>query len=127
MKIISVSIDEETEREIDSIMKEIGATGRSETVRNGIKMLGNETQMLKNLQEKASGILVVIHKSGAESMVSIIKHKYEDVISTQIHNNLKDGKCLEVFILNGSGERIKNMVKEFMSKKKISYTKLIVT
>ncbi|MCK4733836.1 MAG: hypothetical protein KAT65_15385, partial [Methanophagales archaeon] len=30
-----------------------------------------------------------------------MKHEFEDIISTQIHNHLREDKCLEVFILEG--------------------------
>ena len=126
MKIISISIDEETEKEIEETMKAAGYSGRSETVRSGIRLLSEEVRSLGRLKDGSFCILVAAHNSRNEGAVSSIKHRYEDVISTQIHNNLKGNKCLEIFLLSGSAERIRKMVVEFNANKKISGSKLII-
>jgi CopG family nickel-responsive transcriptional regulator len=57
--------------------------------------------------------------------VTNVKHKYDDIIRTQIHSRLENGKCLEVFILEGTAERANQMVKSLQTHKKIDYVKLL--
>ncbi|PKP59347.1 MAG: nickel-responsive regulator 1, partial [Candidatus Altiarchaeales archaeon HGW-Altiarchaeales-2] len=45
---------------------------------------------------------------------------------THIHNNLKEKKCLEIFIIKGEAERIKKLLNLFQTSKNINYVKLIV-
>ena len=93
---------------------------------SGIRLLSEEVRSLGRLKDGSFCILVAAHNSRNEGAVSSIKHRYEDVISTQIHNNLKGNKCLEIFLLSGSAERIRKMVVEFNANKKISGSKLII-
>jgi CopG family nickel-responsive transcriptional regulator len=44
-------------------------------------------------------VLLLIHAQHVEDAVTAIKHEFEDIIHTQIHNHLREDKCLEVFIL----------------------------
>jgi CopG family nickel-responsive transcriptional regulator len=57
--------------------------------------------------------------------VTNVKHKYEDIINTQLHSRLENGKCLEVFILEGTAERAKQMLKSLQTHKKMDYVKLL--
>ena len=73
------------------------------------------------------GLLAEIDKlQKAEDAVTEIKHEFEDIISTQIHNHLREDKCLEVFILEGDAARIKELVRLFQITGKMDYVKLIV-
>jgi CopG family nickel-responsive transcriptional regulator len=77
------------------------------------------------LTGKINGVLITSHNQDTEHFVTNIKHKYEDIINTQIHSRLENGKCLEVFILEGTAERAKQMLKTLQTHKKIDYVKLI--
>jgi len=61
-----------------------------------------------------------------EDVVTEIKHEFEDIISTQIHNHLREDKCLEVFILEGDAARIKQLLRLFQTSGKMDYVKLII-
>ena len=68
----------------------------------------------------------MIHSQEAEDKVTEIKHDFEDIINTQIHSHLKEHKCMEIFILDGMAERIKELSRMFQVSRKIDYVKLIV-
>ena len=68
----------------------------------------------------------MIHNQDREEVVSNIKHDYEDVTNTQIHNHLGNNKCLEIFVLNGNSDRIKSLFNKFKSSGKMDYVKLFV-
>jgi CopG family nickel-responsive transcriptional regulator len=69
---------------------------------------------------------MVIHGHEAENTVSEIKHNYVDVIHTQLHNRFEEGKCLELFILEGEAGRIRDLTRELKSSEKNDLVKLTI-
>lgn len=125
-KIISVSFNEKILKEIDKIRKEFGFSGRSEVIRAGARMLIADSKEKEKLSGRLNSILLLIHNQKAEDTVTEIKHKFEDITKTQIHSHLKEDKCLEIFILDGEADKIKELVKLFQASGKMEYIKLIV-
>ena len=126
MTIISISLTDEILNEIDKLQQELGFSGRSEVMRAGARMLLADNKEKENLEGRLNSVLLLIHTQKVEGTVTEIKHKYEDIISTQIHNHLREDKCLEVFILEGDAARIKQLVRLFRTSGKMDYVKLIV-
>ena len=56
-----------------------------------------------------------------------MRHKYEDLVKTQVHNHLESHKCLEIFILKGDAGSIKKLAEDFQTNRKIDFAKLIVS
>lgn len=125
-KIISISLNEEILNEIEKIQKELGFSGRSEVIRAGARMLIADNKEKEKLTGNLNSILLLIHDQKAEDIVTKIKHEFEDITKTQIHSQLREGKCLEIFILDGNAYKIKRLVKLFQTSRKIYYVKLIV-
>ena len=126
MPIISVSIDGETLEELDSIEKSFGFSGRSEAVRAGVRSLAAENKGVEKLAGEIKAVLLLVHEERAEGSASGLAHEFEDVISTQIHSNLKIGKCLEIFVLSGNAERIRGLFRQAKASKKMEYARLVV-
>jgi len=125
-KIISISLNEEILEGIDKIQKELGFSGRSDILRAGARMLIADSKEKKKLSGRMNSILLLMHNQKAEDIVTEIKHKFENIIKTQIHSHLKEDKCLEIFILDGEADKIKKLVKLFQTNRKIEYIKLII-
>jgi CopG family nickel-responsive transcriptional regulator len=126
MVIVSLSLNEKILEEIDSIQKEMGYSGRSEIIRAGIRLLITENKENEKLTGELNALIILIHNQDREEIVSNIKHDYEDVTNTQIHNHLGNNKCLEIFVLNGNSDRIKSLFNKFKSSGKMDYVKLFV-
>jgi CopG family nickel-responsive transcriptional regulator len=103
----------------------LGFSGRSELIRAAIRMFLAEMKTQSELSGRISGILITSHSQDTEHFVTNVKHKFEDIISTQIHNRLENGNCLEVFILEGMAERVNQLVKSLQAHKNIEYVKLL--
>jgi|SRR3989344_5443223 len=125
-KIISLSLDDNLMKEIEGIEKEMQFSGRSELIREGIRALLDDKKSRDALFGEIECILIAVHDEKAEDDITKIKHRYENIIKTQIHNNLKNSKCLEVFVLNGGAGVIRKFSNELQTCRKVSYTKLIV-
>jgi len=126
MAIVSVSLNEEIISEMKKIEKEFGFSGRSEVVRAGIMLLADEMNQRINMKGKIDALVVVSH-SEENVAVSKIRHDFNDVVKTQLHNHLSNGKCLEIFIVRGNAKKIKDLVNEFSTNKKIDFAKLVVS
>ncbi len=126
MPIISISLNEKMLEEIDKIQKELGFSGRSEVIRAGARMLISDKREKEKLTGRINSILLLIHSQDVENVVTETKHEFEDITNTQVHSHLKGNKCLEIFVLDGDAERIKEFVELFQVSGKMDYVKLIV-
>jgi CopG family nickel-responsive transcriptional regulator len=125
MPIISISLNDNILEEIANSQKNLGFSGRSELIRAAVRMFLIEMRTQNELSGKMNGVLITSHNQDTEHFVTNVKHKYEDIISTQLHSRLENGKCLEVFILEGTAERAKQMFKSLQTHKKMDYVKLL--
>jgi CopG family nickel-responsive transcriptional regulator len=112
--------------DLNRVQKELGYSGRSETIRAAIRMLVNEARIQESQSGLIHGVLIVIHDHESETMVSEIKHSYPDVIYTQLHNRFKEGKCLELFIIEGDSERVRRLINELRLVDQNEYVKFYV-
>ena len=126
MVIVSISLNDTILKEIDRIQNALGYSGRSEVIRAGARLLISESKEKERLTGNINSILLLIHSQDAENVVSEIKHRFENVTKTQIHSHLRENKCLEVFVLDGDADRIKEMVRLLQTSGKMDYVKLIV-
>lgn len=127
MTIISVSLNDKNIEEIKRIQKEHGYSGRSEVIRAGLRLLISENKNSEKIFGEIKSVLILIHNHDDEGIVSDIKHKFKGVIQTQIHNHFKEDKCLEIFVLEGNADKIKEMVRLLQTSKKMDLIKFIVT
>ena len=124
MVVVSVSLSEKLLAEIDALRDEMGFSGRSDVVRAAARLLIDEKRNMQELRGDINAVLFLIHKRNDEDMVTEIKHDYEDIISTQIHSHLKDGKCLELFIIEGESPRVRELTERFMACGRMGHIKL---
>jgi CopG family nickel-responsive transcriptional regulator len=125
MVIISLSLNETLLQELDKVQKAMGFSGRSEVIRASIRMLLGEFKE-ESVTGRVSGILLLIHDHEAESLVTSVKHNFLDIIHTQLHNLFKEGKCLELFLLEGEADRVREMTRTFQKSDSIEVTRLVV-
>jgi len=126
MVIVSISLNDTILKEIDRIQNALGYSGRSEVIRTGVRLLISESKEKERLTGRINSTLLLIHNQDIEDVVTEIKHRFEDITKTQIHSHLRENKCLEVFVLDGDADRIKEMVRLFQTSRKMEYVKLIV-
>ena len=126
MPIISASIDEETLGELDSLCRSLSFSGRSEAIRAGIRSLAAENKSADGLTGVMKAVLLIVHEENAEKSASHLAHEHGDIVSTHMHTNLRRGKCLEIFVLDGGAERIRALFKSAKASKKMEYARLIV-
>jgi CopG family transcriptional regulator, nickel-responsive regulator len=125
LTIVSVSLNSDILTEIDKLQKVLGFSGRSEIVRAGIRNLLAEEKDRQNLSGDLFAVLLAIHDEKSDDQVTEMRHDYDKLITTHIHNKIDRDRCLEIFLLKGEAEEIKDMTKKFQSNKKMDHAKLI--
>jgi len=125
MVVVSVSLSEKLLEEIDALRDELGFSGRSDVIRVDARMLIDEKKNLSGFNGEINAVLFLIHPRRVEDLVTQIKHDYEDIIGTQLHSHLKDGNCLELFIIEGESARVRELAERFLACGKMKHIKLV--
>jgi CopG family transcriptional regulator, nickel-responsive regulator len=126
MPIVSLSFPEQMIKEMDGIQMNGGFTGRSELVRAAIRLLIEDSKEKDTLSGRANAIIVVTHDESDEGPITKVKHEFDEIVKTHIHNKIGHINCVELFVLEGDGKRISKMAKEFQREDKMKSVKLIV-
>ncbi|MEM3440220.1 MAG: CopG family ribbon-helix-helix protein [Candidatus Bathyarchaeia archaeon] len=126
MAIISVSLSPRMLEELDRIRAEMGFSGRSEAIRAALRMLIGDAKEKGAIRGRVKGILLLIHEHEAEGFVCDVKHSFLDIIHTQLHNRFEEGKCLELFVLDGEADRVRDFAGIFQRNEGIDHMKLII-
>ncbi len=124
--IISISLNKEMIEELNRLQKILGFTGRSEIVRAGIRTFVQEEKQRQGMTGNKNAMLVVVHANKYDDQVAGIKHDYEDLITTHIHNKIDQNRCVEMFLLDGNAKKIESITKGFLTNKKMDTVKMVV-
>ncbi len=125
MPIVSISLTEEILKEIDTLQKNLGFSGRSDAIRAGIRSFVSEEKQKENLSGNVNAILLVVHNDEYDNQVNGIKHSYEDLITTHLHSKIEGDKCMELFMLKGEADSVSDITKDFQINKKMDTVKLV--
>ena len=126
MPIVSLSFPDQMIRDMDEIQKSLGFTGRSELVRAAIRLLLEDKREKDSLRGQVAAILAVTHNQEDEEPVTRIKHSFEDIIRTHLHNKITRTNCVELFLLEGDAQKIASMSNGFQKEDKMKSVKLVV-
>ena len=125
MPIVSISLNEEILKQIDSLQKNLGFSGRSDAIRAGIRSFVSEEKQKENLSGNVNAILLVVHNDEYDNQVNGIKHSYEDLITTHLHSKIEGDKCMELFMLKGEADSVSSITKDFQINKRMDTVKLV--
>lgn len=125
MTIVSISLNEEILGEVDKLQSALGFSGRSEIIRAGIRNLLAEERERQDLTGLLHALLLVIHDEKSDDQVTEIRHEYDELINTHLHSKIDGDRCLEIFLIKGDANEIRQMTKKFQANKKMDHIKLI--
>jgi len=125
MKIVSMSMNDDLFEEIESIKKDLSFRGRSEILRQGISLIREEARHLEKLKGHVDCVMMIMHANAERDILKLL-HKNERIITTQLHSKLCNDKCLEIFVLHGPSDKIRELYNNLKVKKKLDFIKLVV-
>ena len=121
-----MSLNENILDEIDKFQRSLGFSGRSEVVRAGIRNLLSEERRRQDLTGLVHALFLAIHDEKSDDQVTEMRHTYDKLIITHLHSKIDGDRCLEIFLLKGDANEIREMTKMFQSNKRMDSVKLIV-
>ena len=125
MPIVSISLNDEILKQIDSLQKNLGFSGRSDAIRAGIRSFVSEEKQKEDLSGNVNAILLVVHNDEYDNQVTDVKHSFEDLITMHLHSKIEGDKCMELFILKGESDIVSEITKNFQTNKKMDTVKLV--
>jgi len=125
MPVVSLSFPEQMIKEMDKVQDSLGFTGRSELVRSAIRLLLQNVTEKNALAGEVTAVIVVTHAKENEEPVTRIKHRYDDIIRTHIHNKVSRSNCIELFLLEGQGPKVASMASDFQKEDDVRTVKLV--
>jgi len=126
MAIVSLSFPDRMIEEMNEIQQTGGFTGRSELVRAAIRLMVEDAKEKRSLNGRVNAIIVVTHDEFNEGPITRLKHEFEDIVKTHIHNKISHSNCVELFLLEGEGKKVASMTKAFQKEEKLRTVKLLV-
>lgn len=126
LPIISISLPQELIREIDKLKDGKGFSGRSDVLRSGLRFLVDDVKQKSQLTGVTDAVLLISHKDKHSQEVSDIRHSFNEIIRTQLHSQLENKKCFEIFVLHGDGKKLRELAEKFRISKKTDFAKLVV-
>jgi CopG family nickel-responsive transcriptional regulator len=126
MPIVSLSVPDELVRSMKELQESQGFAGRSELVRAAIRLMMNDDREKNALSGTVSAVLVATHDEADEEPITRLKHEFEEVVKTHIHNKLSRTNCVEMFLLQGDGRKVASMANAFQKEEQLRSAKLIV-
>ena len=126
MSVVSVSLNDTLLEDIDEFMDEQGFSGRSEVMRTAVRALLRDRKEISDLEGTVDAVVIVTHEDEDSGEIDDIQHDYQDTITTQIHNHMDEHKCLEVFMLHGEAEKVKQLYNKLQASSKVEQAKIIV-
>lgn len=126
MTIISLSFPDQMVKELDQIQDSGGFAGRSELVRSAIRLLIEDRKEKDSLLGHVNAVVVVTHDESNEAPITRLKHEFEDIVKTHIHNKISRSNCVELFLVEGEGKKVASMTKAFQKEEKMKSVRLIV-
>ncbi|MGD0818811.1 MAG: CopG family ribbon-helix-helix protein [Methanomassiliicoccales archaeon] len=125
MSIISVSLTGKNLEDLDKLQSVLGLAGRSEAIRVCLRSAETEIKEREKLEGNVDGILIAVHMADGGHELDDARHEYQDNIATQVHSHLKNGKCLDVFIVSGKASPVKEMLAAFQKNESLEYIKFV--
>ncbi|WP_115865647.1 CopG family ribbon-helix-helix protein [Halorussus litoreus] len=113
MTVVSISMPDELLNRVDEFAEEHGYTGRSEVFREAARNLLGEFEDKKLEDRDLMGVVTVLfsyENSTVEERMIRLRHEYENLVSSNVHNHVGDHYCMELFILEGDLATISTFV-----------------
>jgi CopG family nickel-responsive transcriptional regulator len=126
MSILSVSMPDSMVKTMQHLQRSQGFSGNSELVRAALRLLIADVREKESVTGPTDAVIVVTHNEEREEPVTRIKHRFDDVVKTHIHNKAGKGTCVEVFLVEGEGSKAASMAKAFQREDGIKAVKMVI-
>lgn len=113
MTVISITLPGDLLDKFDEFTKERGYFSRSEAFRDAVRNLLSETEIAKLSDEKVAATIMTTcdyARKDVDLKISGMRHEFDDVVIENVHRHIDGKYCVEIFIAEGSSDRILNLI-----------------
>lgn len=124
---IGISLPENLLVKFDSIIDKRGYSSRSEGIRDAIRSYITYYEWMNDVSGERQGVITMVYdhdQRGLMEAVTEIQHKQRDVIQSTIHSHVTDERCLEVILVRGEAQELKELAERLMALKGVESVKL---
>ncbi len=125
LKRFGVSVPEELLSEFDKIVEKRGYIGRSEAIRDAMRLYISEVEW-ESEQEGKAATLTVVYKHTPTLMTGLVKAQHvadaEVISSTHVH--LTHSHCLEVMTIRGQRNAIEKLAGKVAGMSGVTFSRL---
>jgi CopG family nickel-responsive transcriptional regulator len=116
---IGVSIEPDLLEKLDAMVNEKGYPARSEAIRDLVRRALSE-ERLKDPTAPVVGTITLVyehHKGGVRERLMDVQHENHHLISASIHVHLDLERCLEVLVVKGTMEEVRELTEQLTAVK----------
>ncbi len=127
MSIISLSLPTELLEELDSVLGEQKSATRSEVLRQALRSYLTEYKKLDKLKGTViATISVLYNKEEKNEELFRLQHEFSDMITAYLHSHLTETSCLEVMVIKGASNRLKELIDGLKANKPVKQIKFSI-
>ena len=127
MPIVSISIPEKLQDELDTSVEKRGFASRSEVLRHALRSFLKENQNIDNIKGEVIATVTAIYEKGSKnSKLLSILHEPIGIISTFLHTHVDEDSCLEVMVVRGNMQTVRDIRNMLNSNKQVKQVKISV-
>lgn len=126
--MISITLPYELLVKLDGLVKERGYYSRSEAIRDAIRSLVTEAEVVKLESRVLAAVILVaseLRRKDVDSRLVELRNEYEDIIAENLHQRVGNEYCVDVFLALGGRERITSFVSRVRGIKGVKDVKIV--
>jgi CopG family transcriptional regulator, nickel-responsive regulator len=125
-----VAMDEELLQRFDDLVARRGVgTNRSETIRDLVRDALVDAEWEESAEEIVGTITMVFdhHANDLSERLDTIQHRHHDKVVSTLHVHLDAHNCLEVLVVRGNSDDIRDIADSLLGTKGVKHGKLVTT
>ncbi|MCF0226850.1 MAG: nickel-responsive transcriptional regulator NikR [Methanobrevibacter sp.] len=127
---ISMSLPKKLLADFDEVLKDRGYQSRSKGIRDALQDYIVRYQWMNEMEGERIGIITIIydhHYKGVMEELANIQHNYTNEITTSMHIHMTNKYCMEIIVVNGDINEIRELTERMMRLKGVEHVKLTST
>jgi CopG family nickel-responsive transcriptional regulator len=128
MTVVSITLPNDLLQTFEEFIRTRGYYSRSEAFRDAVRNLLAETELMKMDTNNVAATLMIISdyaRKDIDHKITDMRHEFDDVVVENVHRHIGEQYCLEVFIAEGSNERIQTLISRIRGLRGIQQIKAI--
>ena len=128
MVVVSITLPSDLLKKFDNFVRTRGYYSRSEAFRDAVRSLISEVELLETKTKRIVATVMVTSEYARKDVtvrLTRITCELDDVVIENLHRNIGDKHCLNIFIAEGTIQRVGNLVSRIRGIRGIQQVKTV--